>query len=206
MQAAPASSKPSKKMKKADGKGLAGKQQGSEQDAAGRLHPGSSAADAGLLAHDTAVQPQYSLFPDTERIENSENLSEHGVVIVPDSDEVQFGWEMSELAALPPNVLTSATVKQELFLELRRTRKRATETLGKQIEHGDGAQQLCLHVGEPPLQLGAALAKLPGGAAASTCPAQGMCIHVSSSNTKPTATYALRKSVDRQPSAGGILH
>jgi hypothetical protein len=96
----------------------------------------------------SSIQAKFSLFPDTERVENSENLSDSGAVVAPDSEEVEFGWEISELAALPPNILTSATVQQELFLELRKQRKRATELLERRLlPNSSRLEPFCPHTG-----------------------------------------------------------
>lgn len=86
---------------------------------------------------------QYSLKPDTQRIENTENLDERGAVVAPDSDEVQFAWDICELPSIPRNILASATLKPELYLEVRKHRKRASEALQKiSLQQG-----LCPHVG-----------------------------------------------------------
>jgi hypothetical protein len=86
---------------------------------------------------------QYALLPDKRPTHNDQNLTEDGAVIAPDSDEVRYAWELGELPSLPANVLASATLKPDLFLELRKQRKRVLEALQTQAP----AHGLCPHVG-----------------------------------------------------------
>lgn len=93
-----------------------------------------------------ASTSKFALRPDTQRIENADNLDESGAVVAPDSDEVQYAWEICELPGLPRNILVTATLKPETFLEVRKHRKRAAEMLQKR----DAAYGLCPHTGALP--------------------------------------------------------
>ena len=93
-------------------------------------------------AHDKKGRaPQYALQPDTLRIAS---VDDESAVVGPDSDDVQYVWERgAELPNLLPNILLSATLDKGLFLEVRKQRQRASQSL----PHCSQSHGLCPHVG-----------------------------------------------------------
>lgn len=135
------------------GQGLGAQQQGAVEAVAARQQRGREGLGFGMQGRAAHMRPQFTLVPDAQQIENSMFDEETGIAELPSSEEIEYGWTVNVVKALPTDVLLSKVVKHEVFLEMKRHRRGAQERL-KVLKTDHALQRgLCHHTGETPKEI-----------------------------------------------------
>eukprot|EP00892_Ulva_mutabilis_P007493 jgi/Ulvmu1/5115/UM021_0132.1 len=115
------------KMGHKEGQGLGANQQGTMEAVREGQQRGREGLGFGMGDRAARIRPQFSLMPDSHLIQNYLYDGETGNIELPSSEEIEYGWAVSEIAALPPDVMLSKIMKHQVFLDVKRHRRGAQE-------------------------------------------------------------------------------
>lgn len=138
------------KMGHKDGQGLGVQHQGTVEAVREGQQRGREGLGFGMGDRAARMRPQYSLMPDAQQIQNYLFDEESGTADMPSSEEIEYGWAVSEVAVLPADVMLSKIMKHEVFLNVKRHRRGAQERLRALQLDRVVSGCLCHHTGKPP--------------------------------------------------------
>lgn len=130
------------------GHGLGVQQQGTVEALDAGQKRGREGLGFGMQDRAARMRPQYSLMPDAQQIQNCMYDEGAGTAELPSSEEIEYGWALNVVAALPSDVMLSKIVKHEVFLEMKRHRRGAQERLRALKANHNLQGCICHHTGD----------------------------------------------------------